>query len=100
MTNATANQERAAKGAALLDEKMPGWESRVDENKLDKRSVLVQLYGPFRDGRAISSLLSNHHKGDVIKGWTLAADFGFAATHHSRRRSLDAAWKTEVEKRK
>lgn len=46
--------ERARKGAALLDEKVPGWRSRVHALKLDMKDctlcVLGQLYGHYERG--------------------------------------------------
>jgi hypothetical protein len=96
----TTMQDRAAKGAAILDEKELGWADRVDEKVLSERSVLVQLFGAFRDGSAITRLLAPHHKGDVMAGWAMAPEFGFALAEQRHRRSLAAAWQKEVMDRK
>ena len=46
--------ERVERGAALLDEKEPGWAARIDVGKFDIgsgcRCALGQLYGRFHDG--------------------------------------------------
>lgn len=52
-------RERVAKGAALLDERLPGWWNKVDTKNLDTgdldHCVLGQLYGDYV--RGILSLL-------------------------------------------
>jgi hypothetical protein len=73
--------ERVAKGAALLDEKVPGWDQRIDLEILAMRGtcecVLGQLFEPTPEGAdgywvgldrlAISRLGAAH-----------AAEYGFA----------------------
>lgn len=48
MRTRKAEREAAAKGAALLDERMPGWHARIDLDRLDladgKQCVLGQLF--------------------------------------------------------
>lgn len=43
-------EERVSRGAALLDRKVPGWENRIDLDRLDISStancILGQLYSP------------------------------------------------------
>ena len=46
--------ERVTKGAALLDQRIPGWREMIDRDALDIDScvwcILGQLYGDFPDG--------------------------------------------------
>ncbi len=50
----TTTAERVARGAAFLDEKMPGWDQRIDLDKLDLaapcRCVLGQLATDLDEG--------------------------------------------------
>lgn len=47
--------EHVARGAALLDKKVPGWESRIDLSELDLgsecRCVVGQLFGDYWAGK-------------------------------------------------
>ena len=51
MTTPTELTEAVERGAALLDEKMPGWESRIDVQRLNIASandcIIGQLYGRY-----------------------------------------------------
>lgn len=47
--------ERVARGVALLDEKLPGWDGRIDLDNLDLTNACDCILGqefddPFRDG--------------------------------------------------
>lgn len=46
--------DRVARGAALLDEQVPGWERRIDPDRLDVTSacgcILGQVFGSYDDG--------------------------------------------------
>ena len=70
MTTPTEPTEAVARGAALLDEKMPGWESRIDVQRLNitsyKDSMLGQLYGRYNFG--LDSLKLNY-LGDAPLGF-------------------------------
>lgn len=47
-------KDRVDKGVALLDERVPGWRSRIDREKLNmlhlSDCVLGQLFGGFKEG--------------------------------------------------
>jgi hypothetical protein len=68
--------ERVVRGAALLDERMPGWEAKIDLDRLDLNSawdcVLGQLYG--QDDR------NGYDRGKLMLDMSLpiAADHGFS----------------------
>ncbi len=69
--------ERAARGAALLDQRWPGWAREIDPGRLDLASseddVLGQLYGSFDEG--LGELVRQDVNPDA---W---ADTDWAATH-------------------
>jgi hypothetical protein len=52
--NIEAIAERVAAGAALLDEKIPGWRDEINIKTLDlvsfRQCILGQLFGHYRDG--------------------------------------------------
>lgn len=84
------------RGAALLDEGLPGWRDRVDVHTLNMRSpshcVLGQLYSSFWDGRAVLGL-----------GYHAAIEHGFNAETMSGGsdwdtliRALDHLWIDEI----
>jgi hypothetical protein len=64
--NATI-RDRVARGAALLDEKRPGWDARVDLAVLDlgdcRRCVVGQLFGPEYE--------HEHERDWGVYGWGL-----------------------------
>jgi hypothetical protein len=54
--SATAVEQRVKVGAALLNEKKPGWEQKIDRSALAMwhpyRCILGQLYGFYHEGTA------------------------------------------------
>jgi hypothetical protein len=68
--------ERVARGAALLDQRRPGWAELVDPDRLDMQleyeDVLGQLYGTFAEG--INSLAGHAF-------WPDPAAVAFAVAH-------------------
>ncbi len=54
MTQSNPYHEAASRGAALLDERNPGWWRRIDLDKLNVRSIhccpLGQVYGRYGPG--------------------------------------------------
>ena len=87
----TTLTDKVAKGAALLDNKVPGWRNRVNAEILDQsdgeKCVLGQLYGVYF--RGIESLHI-----DIAD----AADYGFNATSGGvswtkENRELTGIWK-------
>lgn len=104
-----------ARGAALLDEKMPGWERSVDEENLGEKPLLVQLFG-FRSSGGLSALLSDRpERREMVRGavdekgrqmWRtrepilIAPLYGFLTEHARNEPSLRHIWRREIEKRK
>jgi hypothetical protein len=67
---------RAAAGAALLDQRWPGWHHQVDGDRLDmedwRADVLGQLYGTF--GAGVHKLTPGQTEAEV-DAWTVAQGF-------------------------
>jgi len=85
MNNDTAPEqgrytERIAKGAALLDEKAPGWRSRVDADTLEMSSCARCVLGQL-DGRGDHDWLNITERfsvdawdgGDILLGFNLSS---------------------------
>lgn len=74
----------APKGAALLDEKMPGWADKIDLDELQLNDqcncVLGQVYGGYDDGTAelFGYIFDDAREGDV-PDWGTARAYGFDA---------------------
>jgi hypothetical protein len=96
---------RVARGAALLDEKLPGWADRIDLDRLDLaspcRCVLGQLW--------LDKPLGDHEDpfdaamGDLDLGFSEPSRFGFDRYGHSNDTEymrLDAAWRELIESRR
>jgi hypothetical protein len=71
--------ERVERGAALLDERRPGWWDEVDVGSLDLRQcdlcILGQLWGDYLDGR-----------GEVVR-----LGYGYRAQEESIRHGFDVS---------
>jgi len=86
------------RGAALLDERLPGWEDRIDLDKLDLSStcncVVGQLYRPT----------PRSHLGYTEGLYTLEiknpSRFGFERWPTSRYSRLTEAWRRLIELRR
>jgi hypothetical protein len=69
-------ETRAAAGAALLDQRWPGWHHQVDGDRLDmedwRADVLGQLYGTF--GAGVHTLTGGQSEAEV-DAWTVAHGF-------------------------
>jgi hypothetical protein len=70
-----ANNPGVACGAALLDQRQPGWHRQVDLHPLDARrddhlDVLTQLYGDDYQ-HAISILYQPEHGATAVGAWGL-----------------------------
>lgn len=95
-TEDKAVEARVARGAALLDEKHPGWDRLIDLETLDMtsgtRCVLGQLYGTLDDGEAVLGL-----------GRAQTARHGFictsAAFYGCICGELAAPWRAEIARR-
>lgn len=86
--------EAAERGAALLDVEFPGWETRIDLDRLDMYSVydciLGQLYDEFASG--LDDLFGDECDFDA------AVEYGFD-TDTFNMRGLLYAWKAEIAER-
>ena len=96
---------RVARGAALLDEKQPGWVERIDLGALWMRDtcgcVLGQLYedpaDPMRDDGYWLGLRALEIPARPVSA---PERFGFAVEDPQDYGALDAAWRTLVESRR
>lgn len=85
-------QERVQRGAALLDEKLPGWRSKIDVDTLDIANpyncIAGQLGGPYQDGYVTLRRLG-------LTYWHEGKEYGFEdrAENYS---ALTEAWKQEL----
>ena len=104
---AEAARQRAARGAAYLDEVDPGWHRLVDADALDLGSrhacVLGQRYGGFRPGLARAGLIN---LGSAPRASLSPVRYGFlcvqgvpARLQEQDYRFLDEAWAEEVHRR-
>jgi len=98
---------RAAAGAALLDQRWPGWHHQVDPGRLDledwRADILGQLYGTF--GAGVHKLTGGLSEAEV-DAWTVA--HGFDVDDLDLRPStgpvhaylaLTGAWQAELRRR-
>lgn len=102
----TLARERAAAGAALLDERLPGWADKVNLDTLEMWSpsscVLAQAYGSFTGAVDVFGLV---YEQDTDRPSVI--DLGFEAPNddpESNEREdtfawLDIAWADEVRSR-
>ena len=99
---------RAAAGAALLDQRRPGWHQQVDRGRLDledwRADILGQLYGSF--GAGVHKLTSGLGEAEV-DAWTVAhgfdvdeVDLGLSAGPHGAYQALNEAWRGELTRRR
>src|SRR4051812_8967527 len=83
--------DRVANGAALLDEKLPGWERQADFSDVDIASfhkcVLGKLFGHFDYGLAQTRLRAFQ-----------AFDYGFNTTY-AEVSAINAEWKRVINER-
>jgi transcriptional regulator with XRE-family HTH domain len=95
---------RVAAGAALLDQRRPGWYLQVDGDRLDledwRADVLGQLYGSF--GAGVHKLTSGLGEAEV-DAWTVVhgfdvdeVDLGLSAGPHGAYQALTDAWRGEL----
>jgi hypothetical protein len=99
---------RAAAGAALLDQRRPGWQQQVDPGRLDledwRTDVLGQLYGTF--GVGVHKLTPGLSEAEV-DAWTVAhgfdvddTDLGLSAGPRAAYQTLTGAWRDELARRR
>lgn len=105
-------QDRVAKGAALLDEKVPGWSSQV-ERELSGLSLEAQVFGIGRSASGLIEILSDrterterYRKTSGEFGFRtrdpimLFWDYGFVTESPHQQKSLLHAWEEEIEVRR
>lgn len=94
-------------GMRLLDEKMPGWHTRVSVENLRMSNctfcVLGQLTGDYWSARASGLLETSrwstaHHARAQVYGFAVKA--GTADELDERHRQLTAEWREAIEKRR
>jgi hypothetical protein len=102
--------ERVARGAALLDEREPGWWQRIDLSKLDLastcRCVLGQLFSiaddnwPPNNGywSGLARFGLRESASEAISG--SAGSHGFASIRNEDYDALDAEWRRVIEARR
>lgn len=105
MATTTATiEERVAKGAALMDAKVPGWEKRIDANRLDMASCVDCVLGQafclpkndwtiFQDA-ATSLGLDTYRYEDVSHGFNVDQTNG-----DYKYEALRTAWLAEITRR-
>jgi hypothetical protein len=108
---ATAAMVRAAKGAALLDEKMPGWARRVDPERLSEKPLDVQLFGPHATSGLLDLLKDAPERRVSYRGkdgethWRtrdailVAPEYGLVVSERRFEPSYRYAWRNEIEAR-
>jgi hypothetical protein len=98
---------RAAAGAALLDQRRPGWHQQVDRDRLDledwRADILGQLYGSF--GTGVHKLTGGRSEAEV-DAWTVAhgfdldeVDLGRSGGPRDAYQALTDAWRDQLSRR-
>jgi len=103
-----AARARASRGAALLDDRDPGWATRVDPGSLHlsdgSACVLGQLWGEYRHGLGRARVLDfssapSRFVSPVDLGFQAVGDLGDAAEALDYT-YLTRAWRDEVAERR
>ena len=96
--------ERVANGVRLLDEKLPGWEKRVNLTTLEisscKKCVLGQVFGYFSTGILSTTVLAANHGFGCCES---LGDGPFSQFHPRREAAfaaLTAEWKRVILERR
>lgn len=94
--------QRVAKGAALLDEKIPGWPRMVEVAILDIDDPCKCVLGQVRRAQIGDDYYSAY--GAMVSALHLIEEevygFGFDAWNHDEIPALTAAWRTLIEARR
>jgi hypothetical protein len=97
-------EERVAKGAALMDEKVPGWAEKVDKSRLNISSCADCILGQT----FVASFPSLHPQFGYYDATEflglhgrMDADCGFRSLSmfDAENRELNAAWLAEIDRR-
>jgi hypothetical protein len=100
--------ERAARGAALLDQRWPGWADAIDPRRLDLASaeddVLGQLYGSFDEGLGELVMLDANPGAWADSDWAPTYGFDLPAEIGSDQEpagyaDLIRCWRSEIARR-
>lgn len=96
--------ERVRAGAALLDARKPGWDSKIKADRLaledGSACVLGQVYGDYSDGyRELFALEENSYNPEIEKT-SEALGFVLTGTASRQYRRLTQAWKRFLSKRR
>lgn len=91
------------RGAAFLDETLPGWAERIDTDTLDLSStcncVLGQLYR-YEHPRLRKTYTAFERMLDVLGvDWERSRRLGFAIWGNARYSNLTAAWRRKIRER-
>lgn len=92
--------EAAARGAAFMDTHVPGWHNVIDVANLDLQHVgtcvLGQMYGHYETGaHALGFAPYGKYRDDDT-----AERYGFMACAESSYKTLTAAWRDEIARRR
>lgn len=82
-------------GMKILDEKNPGWESKIDLEKLDigsNRCILGQLYGDFCRGQFLLNMRELPSRYGFAMPEKLLAEYNLS--------DLNQYWKDEIQERR
>ena len=92
-------KNKVAKGAALMDKELPGWEKKIDLERLDLgdicNCVVGQLYPDESYITAVYDLLGIN---SIIESTT--DEYGFSASEWRDYPSLTREWKQLIQERR
>ena len=86
----TAVAERVARGTALLDERMPGWDKRIDLAALNISSACGCILGQLAEDKA-GGYWPDIASQFGVTPWGSDADYGFNAAKADEEDSEDEA---------
>jgi hypothetical protein len=93
-------EAQVARGAALLDEKLPGWDQRIDLDNLDLGNKCNCVLGQeFDDDDAVGPLEFGYDAGlrELFAGDDdKAVDHGFLAADYEPHDQLTAEWRRVI----
>lgn len=101
-------ERRIEKGMALLDERLPGWERKIDLGTLDLQSGCDCVLGQLALDLGVRHDPNEDPDEKFIEAavmlWPIdsskrAVDYGFNANHYWETSDLTAAWLTAIGKR-
>lgn len=87
------------RGAALLDERLPGWEDKIDLERLDLASTCNCVLGQLHRKRGRPGH-RNYYAGLNELGITTPSRYGFSVWSGGRFESLTEAWRRLITRRR